>query len=189
MATPTTALPNPSTFPVEYDEDGEIIYFPHWQYWDTNTTKANLVNVNGGTFGKPVVEPMSIGIVHVVSYDTSWTEAKFKNQNNACNSDVWRDWQPGEAWISRIITSKTEINGVACTRVHRIVRCNEFGWNTQQLEMGYFYMSGTTTVPFSDEGIPLGMLQANGDRATSASNVARSDKPIKRRISFSGIGI
>ena len=189
MTTPTVTLPSPSAFPVEYEEDSEIVYFPHWQYWSSSTAKANLVNVNGGTFGKPIVEPISIGIVHVIAYDTNWTPAKYKNQLNACNSDAWRSWEPGEAWISRILTNKTEINGVACTRVHRIIRCNEYSWNTGQLEMGYAYRSGTDTIPFSDEGIPLGLLRSDGNKATTTTDAARSDKQIKRRISFSGLGI
>ncbi len=176
-------------FDPEYFEDAEIIYWPHWEYWDSgDSSKLKLVNSAGGTFGKPIVEPLSVGIVHVKMYETGWSAAKYKSQLNACNNDSWRSWPAGQAWISRIITEEAQVNGTNCHSVHRIIRCNEYGWNTGQLEMGYFYKEGGDIKPFSDDGIPLGLLKTNGDKATSASDVAMTDKRIKRRISFGGLG-
>ncbi len=182
-------MTSPTTFVPEYFEDAEVIYWPHWEYWNPDdSAKLKFVNSAGGTFGKPVVEPLSVGIVHVKMYETGWTPTKYKQQLNACNSGTWRNWESGQAWISRIITELTDINGVSCHYIHRIIRCNEYGWNTGQLEMGYFYNDGVDIKPFSDEGIPLGLLTSSGDKATGASDVAITDKRIKRRIDFGALG-
>lgn len=178
--TPPSATNNP---PNVYD-DGEIIYWPHWQYFDGATKKA-ILNSADGIFPKPIVEPISIHIYHIEKFVTSMTDAQLKEQYNACNSDTWKAWEPGQAWISRIRRKKAQVNGQNGLWVHYIIRCNEFGWDTNIPNMGYFYKNGSTKTSFSSEGLgPIGYLKSDGNKAVAPTEVSMSNKQIKRRINF-----
>ncbi len=162
--------------------DSEVVYMPHWLQSDGTTV---IKNSAGGTFPKPVVEPISIGVIHGFVELATYSDATYKSQLNACNSDTWRGWSAGQAWISRILTENIEVNGTSGQRIHYIVRCNEFGWNAHIPQFGYYYLDGTTKVPF-EEG--MGYLDASGLELTPGSAAVDANIQIKRRIAFSGLG-
>lgn len=162
--------------------DAEVVYMPHWLKSDGTTV---IKNSAGGTFPKPIVEPISIGVIHGFVELATYTDATYKSQLNACNSDTWKSWAPGQAWISRILTEDVEVNGTTGVRVHYIIRCNEFGWNSQIPQFGYYYLDGTDKVPF-EEGI--GLLDASGQELAPSAPAVNADIQIKRRIAFSSLG-
>jgi len=162
--------------------DSEVVYMPHWLESDGTTV---IKNSAGGTFPKPVVEPMSLGVIHGFVELPTYDDATYKSQLNACNSDAWRDWEPGQAWISRILTENVEVNGIPGIKIHYIIRCNEFGWNSHIPQFGYYYKDGFTKVPFS-EG--MGYLAADGTELAIGSPAVDADIQIKRRIAFAGLG-
>lgn len=179
MTTPPASNP-----PIVY-RDAEIVYAPHWDKFN-GTSLEPLINSANGAFPKPIVEVMSIGIIHGIKWVNSYSNTEYKTQLNATNNATWRDWDAGQAWISRIITEDEEVNGVSCVKVHYIVRCNEFGWNTRIHDMGYFYIDGADKKAFlTVDDVPyIGLLDAGAETSTPVA----SDKQIKRRIDFTVLG-
>jgi hypothetical protein len=157
-------MSNPDTLPPVVYRDAEIVYMPHW----VDTSLAVIKNTDNKVFPKPHVEPISIGIIHGIRWSTTYSNANYQNELNAINTDTWRSWAPGHAWVSRILTEDEEINGVECTKIHYIVRCNRYGWNITMPQMGFV------------EGTPE-FLDGMGDVTTSpiSSGIA-----IKHGINF-----
>ena len=176
---------NPTTIPFKYWRDSEVIYLPHWRRYN-GTTLEPLVNSADGLFPKPIVKPVAIGVLHFSVWKT-YTDADYKNELNATNSDAWREWEPGQAWVSRIITEDEEVNGVATTRVDYIIRCTEFGWDNDMIQMGYFHKDGTDETAFTtSDGIPyIGTLDAAGAKGAAEN----ADDMLKRRIAFGSLGV
>lgn len=167
-----------TTFAVKVWRDSEVVYMPHWLESDGSTV---IMNSADGAFPKPIVEPIAIGVIHGIKWVSSYSDGEFKTQINATNSDGWRGWSAGQAWISRILTEEENINDEDVIKVHYIIRCNEFGWNAHIAQMGYFYKDAGNKAIF-DEGI--GLLDGSGNELALGSPAVDADIQVKRRISF-----
>lgn len=156
---------------------------PHWQKFN-GTSLEPMVNSANGIFPKPIVQQVSISICHILVWK-ELTDADRRSQTNATNSGSWHGWDAGQAWISRIIDEEEEINGKETQRVHYIVRCNEFGWDNQFIQMGYFHKNdeGKKESFQTEDGIAyIGLLDSGGGETDSP--VVSEDR-LKRRIDFS----
>ena len=175
MAAPTS-LPSPVVY-----KDAEIVHMPHWLESDGTTV---IKNSAGGIFPKPIVEPISIGIIHGIIYKQEYTDAEYVTQLNATNNSAWRGWGEGKAWVSRILVEDTTVNQISAKKVHYIVRCCEFGWNSNMPQMGHFY-SDSGKQAFTGG---IGLLAADGTELSSEDDPVNSDIEIKRRIAFNSLG-
>ena len=177
-------VPNPATLQKVVTKDAEVIYWPHWKHYNSGSLEP-IVNPAGGILPKPMVEPMSIGIIHVEFWgalsDAAWAE-----QINSMNSDTWKGFGPGQCWISRILEVIENRNGYDTKKLHYIVRCNKFGWKTGMPWMGYFYDDAGSKKAFkTTDSVPyIGFLDAGGDQTFTP---VISDLDIKNELSFTSI--
>ena len=177
----TAPSTDPATYNVTILRDAEIIPWPHWR----NHAGTLIVNTAGGIFPKPIVEDISIGIIHAYKWVTELSDEDYKEQLNATNSSTWREWGPGQAWISRIIERPDNINDNSAVKLHYIIRCNEYGWDVEMPQMGYFYYDGANKKAFSVDGVPyIGLLDGSGDKTDTATSASIQ---IKRRINFATV--
>lgn len=175
MAAPT-ALPDPVVY-----KDAEIVHMPHWLESDGTTV---IKNSAGGIFPKPIVEPISIGIIHGIIHKSTYSDTEYATQLNAINNGNWRGWATGKAWVSRILVEDTTVNNNNAKRVHYIVRCCEYGWNTTIPQMGHFYNDSGKKAFVGG----IGLLSSDGTELASEDDPVISDIEIKRPIAFSTLG-
>lgn len=128
---------DPTTIQPDVYWDSEVVYMPHWQRFN-GTTLEPLLNSASGIFPKPVVQAVCIPICHIIQWKTL-SDAERKDQANATNNTTWHSWEPGQAWVSRIIDESEEVNESNTQRVHYVVKCCEFGWDNTFPQMGYFH--------------------------------------------------
>lgn len=172
------ALPEPKVW-----RDAEVIYAPVWREHDGTTPIQNSAEA---PYPKQVIEPVSVGVIHCIAYK-AYTDAHYKNQLNATNAAAWRGWEPGQAWVSRIITNDDLSVGGATnvSEVHYIVRCLETGWDALFADIGYVYIDASSYKPFLADGQPyLGKLDGAGGQQAVASDLVINEHQIKRRINF-----
>lgn len=182
-----TTYTNPTSIPPKYWGDSEVIYLPQWQRYDSNGNLEPLVNSAGGLFPKPIVKPVSIGIIHVEMWKEPYPDSQFKNEINATNADTWRGWEPGQAWISRVLAQREETNGYQdVAKLHYVIRCSEFGWDNDFIQMGYWHDDNGAKQSFqTQDGVPyVGTLSASG---SDGGPVIAGDL-LHRRINFAALG-
>lgn len=177
------AQPNSGSYVTDFTRDSEIWYLPVWR----DTTGAIIQNTAKGTYPKPQIEPVSIGVIKATVRKTSYTDANYKTQVNAVNDNTWRDWAAGQAWIGHVRTKEQEEGGVNYTIVRYIVYCCEYGWKSIAPQIGYYYLSGGNPKAFVDaDGSPyIGCLDNSGAKLSSATDMILKEWSIKREIDFS----
>ena len=174
---------DPVSFAPIVEYDAEVIYMPHWK----DASGAAIKNTADAPFPKPIVEPISIGIVHIWKWEASYTGATHKARLNKTNSGSWNGYAQDEAWVSRITAKEEEENGYQRWLVHYIIKCNPFGWKTLIPHMGYFYDDGDKKGFQTSDGFQyIGFLDGSGNETTSP---VTSDFIIKGRTSFSFTGV
>lgn len=176
---------DPVNLPPTVEYDSEVIYMPHWK--DVNGDP--IMNFADAPFPKPIVEPISIGIVHIWKWEAGFSGSTLKSRLNKTNSGSWNGWATDQAWVSRI-TAREENENDFDDRwlVHYIIKCNEYGWKTLIPHMGYFYLDGADKKAFQtvDEFQYIGFLDGFGLETTTP---VHSEFEIKDKISFSFTGI
>lgn len=175
---------NPTTFDPIVEYDSEIIYWPHWKDAAGNPIK----NSAGAPFPKPVIEPLSIGIVHIWKWESVWNGALMKARLNKTNSGTWNGYAQDEAWVSRITARQEEENSGDYWLIHYIVKCNPYKWTTGIPNIGYFYKDGSDNKAFTtvDEFQYIGFLDDSGGATETPSF---ENFVIKGRTSLSFTGV
>lgn len=176
---------DPVSFEPIVEYDSEVIYMPHWK----DAQGTGLKNSANAPFPKPIVEPISIGIVHVWKWEETFSGAIQKARLNKVNSGTWDGWGQDEAWVSRIIARLEEENGFQRWLVHYIIKCNEQGWRTNMPHMGYFFRDGGEDKAFkTEDGFQyVGFL--NKDSGNKSTDPQATEFQIKGRTSFSFTGV
>lgn len=166
----------------------EKIWYPVWKENDGTviTNEAGLIPV------KPLFELVAIAVYHIVKfYETAaYSEATYKAQLNAVNSDTWRSWDPAQAWMSEIHVSheKTLGSGTAAKtgyEVHYVVRCIDRtdGWKVEHPNAGWAYKDSGNYSAF--EGF-IGNLDGSGeDAGVSTTTILTAET--KKTTAFTGI--
>lgn len=158
-------MTSPHLLPTIVYRDAEVVYMPRWVEQDGTTVIKNLASK---VFPKPHVHPVSVGIIHGIRYPLTYTDTQYQNEIDATNSENWRGWAPGQAWVSRVLTEDDEVNNIPCVKVHYIIRCCRYGWDIDMPSMGFV------------GGVPE-FVDATGAATTSP---VPSDIRIKHRIAF-----
>lgn len=158
-------MDDPSLLPAIITRDAEIVYAPHWFQADGTTP---IKNSDDKPFPKIIEEQTSVAVIHAIKHKLFYTDAEYHNELNAINIDAWRFWEPGQAWISRILTEDTKVNEINCTKIHYIIRCSRLGYNVHIPQMGI--VDGN-----------LEFLDAMGE---VTSTPVDADIPIKHEINF-----
>jgi hypothetical protein len=176
---------DPVTFAPIVEYDSEIIYWPHWKREDGTP----IANSAGAPFPKPIVEPLSIGIVHIWKWEENFSGAIQKSRLNKVNSGSWNGWGQDEAWVSRITARLEEENGMMRWMVHYIIKCNPYKWTTNIPHIGYFYKQGNNLKAFQteDEFQYVGFLDSNGDKTETPLESQFIIKGRANLSSFTGV--
>jgi len=95
---------NPKDFDPVVTYDSEVVYWPMWK----KTDGTGIKNGAGAPFPKPIVEPISIGIVHVFKWVDAWGGSLLKQQLNKTNDGMWNGYAEDQAWISRITARRSK---------------------------------------------------------------------------------
>lgn len=166
--------------------DSEVVYAPHWK----DTSNVVLANSARAPYPTKIIEPLAVGIIHAIKYSTTYSDTDYATELNAVNSVAWRGWQPGQAWVSRIVTEEDmEINGTTgVTQVHYIVRLSEIGWQLSIADLSAVYVASGAFRPFLADGSPyLGKLDGSGAQRAVGSDMVMRSHNIKRTINFASV--
>jgi hypothetical protein len=178
--------PNSISYVTDFERESEIWFLPVCK--DRNG--AVIQNSAKGTFPKPRVEPVSIGVIKATVRKENYTDGDFKTQLNATNSGSWRDWAAGQAYIAHIRTWESNEFDTPVTMVRYVVLCCELGWKALTPQLGYYYLDDGKIKVFTDEaGMPyIGNLSNGGGSLAASSDMIIKEWDIKRQIGFGVLG-
>lgn len=166
--------------------DSDVVYVPVWK----DNASVPIGNSSKLPYPKPTVEPISVGVIHGIVYKSSYTDADYRNELDAVNTDTWRAWTAGEAWVSRILTDTMNVDLVDIVEVHYIIRCTKRKWEVVFPDIGYVYVDAGVYKSFVDaDGIPyIGKLDnAGAEQAVGSNHILRTHAH-HPTIAFSALG-
>lgn len=175
-----TVVPN---IPIKVWKDSEVVYMPLWK--DVNDNP--IQNSASMPYPKPIIEPVSVGIIHCELYKSGYTDDDYATELNAVNLAAWRGFEAECAWVSRIIVEPDlSASSGDVVKLHYIVRCCEHGWQLQIPDFGYVY-DDSGLKAFTADGVPyIGKLDQSGGVETGDMLINKHET--KRKIAFSSLG-
>lgn len=181
---PTT--PNSASYVTDFTRDSEIWFLPVWKDKDGTV----IQNTAKGPYPKPLIAPMSVGVIRATVRKSTYTDTNYRDQLNATNSGDWRQWTAGQAWIGRILTKDVNEGGSSLVEVKYTVYCTKLGWKEIAPQLGYYYKDGSNAKVFVDaDSLPyLGCLDNSGGKLAVSSDMILKEWSIKDPIDFSVLG-